>query len=65
MTSVKELHLFPAIQQIFIELNTTLPASVACERLFSIAARLFRPARCSMTDDHFEQQLLLRANSSL
>ena len=65
MTSVKELHLFPAIQQIFIELNIVLPASAACERLFSIAGRLFRPARCSKTDDHFEQQLLLRANSSL
>ena len=65
VTSVKELHLFPAIQQIFIELNTALPASTPCERLFSIAGRLFRPARCSMTDDHFEQQLLLTANSSL
>ena len=48
-----------------IYLNTALPASAASERLFSIAGRLFRPARCSMTDDHFEQQLLLRANSSL
>ena len=65
VTSVKELHLFPAIQKNFIELNTALPASVACERLFSIAGRLFRSARCSMTDDHFEHQLLLRANSSL
>ena len=49
MTSVKELHLFPAIQKIFVELNTALPASAACERLFSIAGSLFRPARCSMT----------------
>ena len=65
MTSEKELHLFPAIQHVCIELNSALPASEACERLFSIAGRLFRPARCSMTDDHFEQQLLLRANSSL
>ena len=65
MTSVKELHLFPAIQQIFIELNTALPANAACERLFIIAGRLFRPARCSMTEDHFEQQFLLIANSSL
>ena len=65
MTSVKKLHLFPAIQKFFIELNTALPASVACERLFSIADRLFRTARCSVTDDHFEQQLLLRVNSSL
>ena len=65
MTSMKELHLFPAIQKIFIELNTALLASAACERLFSIAGRLFRPARYPMTDDHFEHQLLLRANSSL
>ena len=65
MTSVKELHLFPAIQKFFIELNTALPASAACDKLFSIAGKLFCPARCSMTDDYFEQQLLLRANSSL
>ena len=65
VTSVKELHLFPAIQKKNIELNTALPASAACERLFNIAGRLFRPARCSMTDDYFEQQLLLKANSSL
>ncbi len=62
VNSVKELRLFPAIQKIFIELNTALPASAACERLFSTAGRVFRPSRCSMSDKHFEQQLLLRAN---
>ena len=56
MTSVKELHLFAAIQKICIELNTALPASAACERRFSIAGLLFHPARCSMTDDHFSVQ---------
>lgn len=52
----------PQIRKIFIELNTALPASAACERLFSVAGRIFVPNRCRLSDKHFEQQLLLRIN---
>ncbi len=43
-------------------INTALPASAACERLYSTAGRVFMPNRTTMTDEHFEQQLLLRVN---
>jgi len=53
------------LKNIFLELNTALPASAACERLFSVAGRVFMPNRTRMTDEHFEQQLLLRLNGNL
>jgi hypothetical protein len=62
-TSIVDL--CPAMRAVFIELNTALPASAACERMFSVGGRIFRPARCAMSDEHFEQQLLLRMNSKL
>jgi hypothetical protein len=53
------------LKNIFLELNTALPASAACERLFSVAGRVFMPNRTTMTDEHFEQQLLLRVNGTM
>jgi hypothetical protein len=62
ISSVSELKLQPIIRNVFLELNTALPASAPCERLFSVAGRVFAPCRTSMSDEHFEQQLLLRLN---
>ena len=42
----------------FIKLNTSLPASAACKRLFSAAGRVFVPRRGRISDKRFEQQLL-------
>ena len=53
---------FPKLQKLFIELNTPLPASTACERLFSCAGLIFRPHRCSVKDDNFENSLLVKLN---
>ena len=53
---------FPKLQQLFIELNTPLPASAACERLFSCAGLIFRPHRCSVKDGNFENSLLVKLN---
>uniref|UniRef100_A0A3P8ST58 HAT C-terminal dimerisation domain-containing protein n=1 Tax=Amphiprion percula TaxID=161767 RepID=A0A3P8ST58_AMPPE len=43
-------------------LNTPLPASAACERLFSIAGLVFAPRRARLNSKNFENQLLLRMN---
>ena len=53
---------FPKLRQLFIELNTLLPASAACERLFSCAGLIFRPHRCSVKDDNFKNSLLVKLN---
>ena len=64
-SSLDDLHGSPLLKTIFLELNTALPASAACERLFSAAGRVFMPNCTTMTDEHFEQQLLLRINGNL
>ena len=63
ISSLIELNSYPIIKNVFVELNTALPASAACERMFSVAGRIFAPNRTRMSDEHFEQQLLLRLNN--
>ena len=53
---------WPKPRELFIELNTPVPASAACERLFSCTGLILRPHRCSMTDKNFENSLLLKLN---
>ena len=53
---------FPAVCKLSVKLNTPLPASAACERLFSIAGLVFSPRRARLTSSNFENQLLLRIN---
>ncbi|XP_074873107.1 uncharacterized protein LOC142024786 [Carettochelys insculpta] len=53
---------FPTIREVSIRANTPLPASAACERLFSIAGHLFCPRRARLDSDNFENQLLLKLN---
>lgn len=58
------LKTFPSVCKVSIKLNTPLPASAACERLFSIAGLLFSPRRARMDSSNFENQLLLKLNRS-
>jgi len=46
---------WPSQKPTFIKLNTLLPASAACERLFSAAGRIFEPRRGRIADKHFEK----------
>ncbi|XP_051800990.1 uncharacterized protein LOC127537594 isoform X1 [Acanthochromis polyacanthus] len=53
---------YPAVCALSVKLNTPLPASAACERLFSIAGLVFAPRRARLNSKNFENQLLLRMN---
>ncbi|KAJ8419169.1 hypothetical protein AAFF_G00006680 [Aldrovandia affinis] len=54
---------FPAVCKLSVKLNMLLPASAACERLFSIAGLVFSPRRARLHSHNFENQLLLKMNS--
>ncbi|KAL1248758.1 hypothetical protein QQF64_032974 [Cirrhinus molitorella] len=62
--TVEVLKSFPAVCKLSLKLNTALPASAACERLFSVAGLIFRPRRACISSNNFENQLLLRLNKA-
>ncbi|XP_061578792.1 uncharacterized protein LOC133444918 [Cololabis saira] len=62
--TVELLKSFPAVCQLSLKLNTALPASAACGRLFSVAGLIFRPRRACIGSKNFENQLLLRLNQA-
>lgn len=53
---------YPAVCKLSLKLNTSLPASAACERLFSTAGLIFTPRRARLDAKNFENQLLLKRN---
>jgi len=59
--SISSLSQFPRIKQLYIELNSSLPASAAVERLFSLGGKVFSPLRTRMTSEHFEMMVFLRS----
>ena len=56
------LNAFQNIKKLSRKLNTGLPASAACKRLFSCAGLLFTEKRARMNSTHLENQLLLKLN---
>jgi len=62
LDNMELLHSFPAIKKLSLKLNTALPASSACERLFSCAGLLFTSKRSRIDSVNFENQLLLKLN---
>ncbi|XP_072530968.1 zinc finger BED domain-containing protein 4-like [Salminus brasiliensis] len=56
------LNSFPHIKKLSLRLNTGLPASAACERLFSCDGLLFTAKKARMNSTDFENQLLLKLN---
>ncbi|XP_072562952.1 uncharacterized protein [Paramormyrops kingsleyae] len=59
------LKTFPSLLKLSLRLNTPLPASAACERLFSSAGLIFRPKRARVSSKNFENQLLLKLNKNI
>ena len=59
---VSSLIQYPHIRKLYIQLNTSLPASAAVERLFSLGGRVFAPLRANLSSEHFEMMVFLRAS---
>ena len=64
-TSMDNLKPFPAVAKLSLKLNTALPASAACERLFSAAGLIFSPKRGRLHSRNLENQLLLKLNKDI
>ncbi len=60
--TIELLHSFPAIKKLSLKLNMALPASAACERLFSCAGLLFTAKRSRIDSINLENQLLMKLN---
>ena len=63
-TETSSITTWPLLKDLFMKTNTALPASAACERLFSAAGRIFTPLRARISDQNFENQFLLKLNKS-
>ena len=50
--------------KLFRKFNTSLPSSAPVERMFNSAGGIFTKRRQSLTDEHFEMQLLLKINQN-
>ncbi|KAK0048479.1 hypothetical protein Bpfe_022094 [Biomphalaria pfeifferi] len=61
-TSLEILHKYPTVKKLFLKYNTGIPSSAPVERLFSYAGMVLNKKRACMTDENFQQQLLLKAN---
>jgi len=60
-TDLSSLEAYPNICQVYLHLNTGLPASAAVEcDLFSLGGRVFSPLRSRLSSEHFEMMLFLR-----
>jgi len=53
------LSTWPELKQLFVRLNTPLPASATSERLFSCAGIVMNSRRTCVTDAVFEEELVL------
>ncbi|KAH0630660.1 hypothetical protein JD844_013922 [Phrynosoma platyrhinos] len=62
---VSLLHAFPRVMQSFLQYNTGMPSSAAIEQLFSTGGKVMTVKRHSLSDELFEQLVLLRQNRAV
>ena len=62
---IDTLHRFPLVKKVFVAKNIALPSSAPVERLFSIGGQILTPRKNGLSDEHFEELLMLRANRYL
>jgi len=58
-SDLSSLNAYPHIKELYVLLNTGLPASAAVERLFSLGGRVFSPLRTRLSSEHFEMMVFL------
>ena len=56
---------FPHLTALALKYLAIPASSAPVERLFSIAGKIFRPERCSMSDTTFEKLMMIKCNSRL
>ena len=56
-TELSSLECYPNIRQVYLKLNTGLPASAAVERLLYLCGQVFSPLRSRLSNEHFEMML--------
>lgn len=56
---------FPHIRRLFIKFNTIMTSSAPVERLFSFAKMILRPQRQNLSDQRYEQILILKSRSNI
>ncbi|XP_043284952.1 uncharacterized protein [Venturia canescens] len=61
-TQLVMLEKFPNIRKTFLKYNTPLPSSAPVERLFSYATMMNMPKFNRISEEHFEQRILAKAN---
>ena len=52
----------PKMSKVFVKINTGVPASAACERLFSVGKDVFSAKRNQLSDKNGERLLMCRVN---
>lgn len=62
---IESLEKYQILKRLYRKYNVTLPSSASCERLFSVAGRIFSPVRSRISDKNFERLLFLKFNSKL
>nr|XP_042906160.1 uncharacterized protein LOC122270921 [Parasteatoda tepidariorum] len=59
---LKILNRYPEIKNIFLKYNTPLPSSAPVERLFSFATMINTPKTNKLSDQLFEERVVLKTN---
>jgi hypothetical protein len=54
---------YPTVTGIYRRRNTSLPASAAVERVFSVGGQIHKPTRSRLSDEMFDKLLFLKINS--
>lgn len=63
-TELAMLDKYPVVQKLFLKYNTTLPSSAPVERMFSYATFIDTPRRHALSDQNFENLVLMKANAN-
>ena len=60
--SLESLDRYPSVKKVFLMYNTALPSSAPVERLFSFAGHIHSPKRSKLSDNMFENLVILKGN---
>lgn len=56
---------FPGLSKLALKYLCTPVSSAPVERLFSIAGKVFKPERCSLSDQTFHDLMMIKCNNDI